>query len=69
MNRKPIITVVGSYIVGLTMRTDRFPTPGETLMGHSFNQFYGGKGSNQAVGCDRLGADVNMVKYHYSYAQ
>jgi len=61
MKKKPIITVVGSYIVALTMRSDRFPTPGETLTGHSFTQFYGGKGSNQAVGCSRLGADVNFI--------
>ena len=61
MNEKPIITVVGSYIVGLTMRTGRFPTAGETLIGHSFSQFYGGKGSNQAVGCARLGANVNFI--------
>ena len=61
MKKKPIVTVVGSYIVGLTMRADRFPTPGETLTGHSFTQFYGGKGSNQAVGCARLGAEVNFI--------
>ena len=61
MNKKPTITIVGSYIVGLTMRTGRFPTPGETIIGHSFNQFHGGKGSNQAVGCARLGSNVNFV--------
>ncbi len=58
---KPIITVVGSYAAGLTMRVKRFPTVGETLMGHSYNQLHGGKGSNQAIGCARLGAQVNFI--------
>jgi ribokinase len=59
--KKPVITVVGSYAVGMTMRTGRFPTSGETLMGHNFKQLHGGKGSNQAVECARLGADVHFV--------
>lgn len=58
---KPIITVIGSYAVGLTMRVPRFPTEGETLKGHSFKQMHGGKGSNQAIGCARLGAEVNFI--------
>jgi ribokinase len=57
----PRITVVGSYATGLTMRVERLPSPGETLLGTGYRVDYGGKGSNQAVGCARLGARVSFV--------
>lgn len=53
---KPIITVVGSFAVGLTMRTQRMPHFGETLFGSDFDMGPGGKGSNQAVAVAKLGA-------------
>ena len=53
---KPIITVVGSFAVGMTLRTSRMPVFGETLVGSDFDMGPGGKGSNQAVGTARLGA-------------
>ena len=55
------ITVVGSYATGLTMKVERLPSTGETLLGTGYRVDYGGKGSNQAVGCARLGAKVNFV--------
>ena len=55
------ITVVGSYATGLTMRVPRLPSSGETLLGTGYRVDFGGKGSNQAVGCARLGAHVNFV--------
>ena len=57
----PRITVVGSYATGLTMRVERLPSRGETLLGTGYRVDYGGKGSNQAVGCARLGARVSFV--------
>lgn len=54
---KPIITVVGSFAVGLTIRTSHMPIFGETLLGSDFDMGPGGKGSNQAVGTARLGAN------------
>ena len=57
----PRITVVGSYATGLTMKVDRLPSTGETLLGTGYRVDYGGKGSNQAVGCVRLGAKVSFV--------
>jgi ribokinase len=57
----PRITVVGSYATGLTMRVDRLPSSGETLLATGYRVDYGGKGSNQAVGCVRLGAHVSFV--------
>jgi ribokinase len=59
--KAPRITVVGSYATGLTMRVERLPSPGETLLGTGYRVDYGGKGSNQAVGCARLGAQVSFV--------
>jgi ribokinase len=57
----PRITVVGSYATGLTMKVERLPCTGETLLGTGYRVDYGGKGSNQAVGSARLGASVNFV--------
>ena len=61
MSRKPIITVVGSFAVGMTLRAERFPVAGETLVGSDFDMGPGGKGSNQAVGVARLGAESHLV--------
>ncbi|GAA5035649.1 ribokinase [Microbacterium fluvii] len=55
------IAVVGSYGVGLTMRVARMPEAGETLSGAQFDSGPGGKGSNQAIGAARLGAEVNLL--------
>jgi ribokinase len=60
-NARPLITVVGSFAVGLTMRAARFPVAGETLLGTDFDMGPGGKGSNQAVGAARLGAMTELV--------
>ena len=54
---KPIITVVGSFAVGMTLRTIRMPVFGETLVGSDFDMGPGGKGSNQAVATAKLGAN------------
>ncbi len=54
---QPVITVVGSFLVGMTLRTSHMPIFGETLIGSDFDMGPGGKGSNQAVGAARLGAD------------
>lgn len=55
------IAVVGSYGAGLTMRVSAAPGPGETLTGGEFSEGPGGKGSNQAVGAARLGAEVSLL--------
>jgi len=57
----PHITVVGSYATGLTMKVQRLPSTGETLLVNGYRVDYGGKGSKQAVGCVRLGAKVSLV--------
>lgn len=58
MKQKEKIAVVGSYAVGMTIVSDYFPEPGETVSGHDFQEMKGGKGSNQAVAAARMGAQV-----------
>ena len=55
------VAIVGSYGVGLTVELDRVPEAGETVVGRTFRRDHGGKGSNQAVGCARLGAEVDFL--------
>jgi ribokinase len=43
------------------MKVRRLPSRGETLLGTGYRVDFGGKGSNQAVGCARLGAKVSFV--------
>jgi ribokinase len=43
------------------MKAPRIPGSGETLLGTGYRVDFGGKGSNQAVGCARLGAHVDFV--------
>lgn len=39
----------------------RLPKPGETLIGTSFDQSFGGKGANQCVAAAKLGASTTLV--------
>ena len=61
INTRPVITIVGSFAVGVTIRAPRFPVKGETLIGSDFDMGPGGKGSNQATGAARLGAASHLV--------
>lgn len=61
MLNDPRISVVGSYAAGLTMRVNRLPSRGETLLANGYRVDFGGKGSNQAVACARLGAKVSFI--------
>lgn len=55
------VVVVGSYNTGLTVVGPVLPAPGQTVLGHTFDMGPGGKGSNQAIGARRLGAEVTLV--------
>ncbi|HEX6822952.1 MAG TPA: ribokinase, partial [Candidatus Sulfotelmatobacter sp.] len=61
MAKRPRVAVVGSANIDLTTFAERFPKPGETIFGQSFNLGFGGKGANQAVAARLCGADVFMV--------
>lgn len=60
MNKDKIV-VFGSFVVDLTSRANKLPSPGETIIGTSFKSGPGGKGSNQGVAAHRAGADVTMI--------
>ena len=55
-----MIVVFGSINLDLVTRVDRFPAPGETIVGTSFATHAGGKGANQALAAARAGARVRM---------
>ncbi|MGE5558800.1 MAG: ribokinase [Bacillota bacterium] len=55
------LCVIGSLNMDLVAVAERFPRPGETLVGSDFGAYPGGKGANQAVALGRLGADVRMT--------
>lgn len=56
-----IVTVIGSYNVGLFLKGKKLPGPGETVIGDKFYEGGGGKGSNQAVAASILGANVYFI--------
>ncbi len=55
------IIVVGSANTDMVIKTDKFPLPGETILGGEFFMFPGGKGANQAVAASRLGGNVTLI--------
>jgi ribokinase len=55
------LLVVGSINIDLVAGARRIPSPGETILGSSFDVFNGGKGANQAVAVAKLGAPVDMI--------
>ncbi|MEL6981498.1 MAG: ribokinase [Actinomycetota bacterium] len=61
MSQPPEIAVVGSINLDLSIDVERFPNPGETVLGRGLARGGGGKGANQAVAAARLGRRVAMV--------
>ena len=55
------ILVIGSSNTDMTIKSERLPAPGETILGGKFLMGAGGKGANQAVAAKRLGGDVTFV--------
>ena len=55
------VVVVGSIIVDLVARAERYPARGETVTGQSLAIVAGGKGANQAVACARMGCATHLV--------
>lgn len=57
-----MILVAGSANLDFVVRAPHIPAPGETVLGHAFTTFPGGKGANQAVAAARAGgASVQML--------
>jgi ribokinase len=55
------IVVVGSLNADFVVCTSALPREGQTVLGHSFDIFPGGKGANQSVALARLGAHVTHI--------
>ena len=55
------IVVVGSLNVDFVVCTSALPREGQTVLGHSFDIFPGGKGANQSAALARLGANVTHI--------
>ncbi|MCW3170546.1 ribokinase [Chryseobacterium sp. 09-1422] len=58
---QPKIIVVGSCSLDLILYTDKIPSSNETVMASYCDNYFGGKGANQAVGTARLGASVYFI--------
>jgi len=55
-----MIVVFGSINLDATMRTERLPDPGETVIGSDYFMNPGGKGANQAYAAAQAGAKVKI---------
>lgn len=55
------ITVIGSSNTDMSVKTQKIPLPGETVLGGKFFMNPGGKGANQAVAAARLGGNVTFI--------
>lgn len=55
------ILVIGSSNTDMVVKTEKFPAPGETVLGNTFFMNPGGKGANQAVAASRLGGRVTFI--------
>lgn len=55
------VLVIGSSNTDMVIKTEKFPVPGETLLGGVFLMNPGGKGANQAVAASRLGGKVTFI--------
>ncbi|MEL6520688.1 MAG: ribokinase [Pseudomonadota bacterium] len=55
------VVILGVFVADTAYRAERMPRMGETILGNSFALGPGGKGSNQAVACARLGAQTRFL--------
>ena len=55
------ITVVGSINLDLVATAPSLPAAGETVTGAKMARHPGGKGANQALAAEKLGAEVNLI--------
>ena len=56
-----MILVAGSANLDFVVRAAHIPAPGETVLGHSFTTYPGGKGANQAVAAARAGGAATQM--------
>ena len=56
----PTVAVVGSIILDIVAAGARLPGPGETVTGATLARYPGGKGANQALAAQRMGARTTL---------
>ena len=56
-----MISIIGSYNVGLFLKGRRLPEFGETVIADMFHEGGGGKGSNQAIACAMFEANTRFI--------
>lgn len=56
-----MIIVFGSLNMDMSVRLEKLPQPGETILSNEYNLNPGGKGGNQALAAARAGAKVAIV--------
>ena len=61
VNKMGTVVILGVFVADTSYRADRMPVIGETIMGNAFALGPGGKGSNQAVACARIGAETHII--------
>ena len=61
MQKNKGILVFGSFNYDMTARVERFPQPGETVLGKPLLTGPGGKGCNQAIAAHRAGGCVTFI--------
>ena len=61
MSDEPVIAVVGSVNMDLSVRTPRVPSRGENLLARGLSVGLGGKGANPAVAISRMGGYASFV--------
>lgn len=59
MNKK--VVVIGSLNMDFSIRVNKLPQSGETIIADNFDLVPGGKGANQAYALGKLGANVSMI--------
>ena len=55
------IAVFGSINMDFTIWTQTIPDPGQTVLGKSFKQGFGGKGANQSIAASRMGVPTYLI--------
>ncbi len=55
------IVIAGSCLIALSMKAERFPQVGETVVANMFFEETGGKGTNQAIAASKLGSRVSLI--------
>jgi ribokinase len=55
------ICILGSINMDLVLKVDKMPEAGQTILSKEYSKLPGGKGANQAVAAQRLGANVCFI--------